>query len=195
MVDPRWSEKIATPASFGTNEAAQAPNRKASGDDRWGAPLVQDVGARRPDEVSGPTLTGQNMEGTNNAFDTTFWNTATQQDNEQRERGGLRGRWDRPDATGLVVYNDQAKGLRFGDVFVDGKNVGNVREGYGGLSEAQADEILARATLPREVIAKAYESMAGKPATMSGSLREELDKVERANTEGYSKGLSAEAFE
>ena len=195
MVDPRWSEKIATPASFGTNEAAQAPNRKASGDDRWGAPLVQDVGARRTDEVNWPTLTGQNMEGTNNAFDTTFWNTAAKQDDEQRERGGLRGRWDRPDATGLVVYNDQAKGLRFGDVFVDGKKAGNIREGYGGLSEAQADEILARATLPREVIAKAYESMAGKPATMAGSLREELDKVERANTEGYEKGLSAEAFE
>ena len=103
MVDPRWSEKIATPASFGTDEAAKAPQQSQNQDSRWGAPLVQDTGAMRRDEVSWPTLTGQNMEGTNNAFDTTFWNTATQQDNEQRERGGLRGRWTRPDATGLVT--------------------------------------------------------------------------------------------
>src|SRR5690606_24497077 len=127
-------------------------------------------------------LTGQNLEGPTNAFDTTFWETANKQNDEQATRG-LRDRWTRPDATGVVVYNDPSQGLKFGDVFVNGKKQGNMREGYAGLDPATSQDLLARLTLKREVWAKAYEAEAGRPMSAAGTVAEEIAKVEKANTE------------
>lgn len=184
-VSPRWSQQGPTPASFGTPEAAQA---QRSGT-RWQTAT--------PDQLPGvswATLTGQNLEGTSNAFDTSFWETAARQDREASSQG-MDMRWKRADATGVAVYNDEANGIRFGDVFLNGQKQGNLREGYAGVDRNQGNEMLARMVLPREVWSKAYESEAGKPLTFAGSVEQELAKVERENTEAYAKGLSAFEFE
>src|SRR3954464_10526032 len=109
-VEPRWSQNVVTPEAIGTKEAKQAgtgarpsPNGL---DSRWG----QQVNAGNADDVTGggvswATLTGQNMTGTNNAFDTTFFQTQTQQDEESATQG-LGQRWKRKDATGIVGYDD-----------------------------------------------------------------------------------------
>lgn len=184
-VSPRWSQQGPTPASFGTPEAAAAPRTGT----RW-----QTATPDQLPQTSWSTLTGQNLEGTSNAFDTTFWETAAKQDREQSTRG-MDQRWTRPDATGVAVYNDEANGIRFGDVFLNGQKQGNLREGYAGVDREQGNEMLARMVLPREVWAKAYETEAGKPLTFAGSVEEELNRAERENTEAYAKGLSAFQFE
>lgn len=189
MAQPNWSTKVATPASFGTPEAKQANEKtfdSGSGQPQWGQQVEPGV--------SWSTLTGQNMEGPNNAFDTDFWNTATQQDKESQTQG-LGERWTRPDATGVVVYNDPSKGLKFGDVYANGELQGNLRDGYAGVTRDQGNEMLARLTLPREVWAKSYEQQAGKPLTAAQDLDKEIARVEKENTENYSKGLSAQSFQ
>lgn len=186
MAQPNWSQKVATPASFGTPEAAAAKAPAPGNKPNWSQQVEPGV--------SWSTLTGQNMEGTNNAFDTDFWNTATRQDEEQRTRG-MGDRWTRKDATGVVVYNDESRGLRFGDVFLNGQKQGNLRDGYAGLDREQSNQMLARMVLPREVWAKAYESESGKPLTFAGNVDEEIAKVERTNTDNYAKGLSASEFQ
>lgn len=185
--NPRWTFNGATPAAVGTPEARTVPQ---SGAPQW------TFKAPGPgfEQVSWTTLTGQNMEGTHNAFDTTFWETARKQDEESATQG-LGQRWSRPDATGVVLYNDEKQGLRFGDVWLDGQKQGNLREGYAGFTKEQSNEILARIALPREVWAKAYETEAGRPLTWAKDLDGELARVERENTEAYAKGLSARAFE
>lgn len=154
--------------------------------------------------VSWPTLTGQNLEGVTNAFDETFWRTATEQDREAEEDPrNMARRWSRPDATGVVVYDHAPSGLAFGDVFVNGVKQGNLLEGYQGATKEQGTEIMARLVLPREVWAKAYESEAadsavpgmGRALTLAGSVEEELAKERKRLSENYAKGLSAADFE
>jgi hypothetical protein len=138
------------------------------------------------------TTTGQNLTSTGNAFDTDFWEAAARQDKEQTT---LTGRWSRPDATGVVTYDNASEGVEFGDVFVQGQKVGNAYKGYAGLTNADADEVMARLVLPREVWAKAYESEAGKPLTFAGNLSDEIQTARQNRTAQFAKGLSAAQFE
>lgn len=198
--EPRWTVGPPTPAAVGTPEAREAQEQPPDGAlPRWTI-------ADQPGEadVSWATLTGQDMYSTANAFDTTFFATARAQDEEAQAPGARMGdRWTRKDATGVVVYNDPDKGLKFGDVFLDGVKQGNLREGYAGMDKTQGEEMLARMVLPREVWAKAYESQAlneeapgwGERLTRARSVSEELDAVAKKNTEDYTKGLSASAFQ
>lgn len=197
--DPQWSDRTVTPASFGTGEAAEAQRTQTSPNSD--SPFARQVvspdgtpGVAAAQDMTWSTATGQNLEGPTNAFDTTFWKKAREQDEAQGDRG-LRDRWTRPDATGVVMYNDAEQDLAFGDVFVDGKKQGNMRAGYAGLDPEQSRQMLARLALPREVWAKAYETESGKPMTGAGTVDEELKRVESENTENYAKGLSAEDFE
>ena len=190
--DPRFSWNRATPASVGTPEAAQQQqNRSANADARFSWSSNAPAGEAG---VSWATLRGQNMEGPNNAFDTTFWKTATRQ-NEEANAQPMGERWRRPDATGLVVYDDRKSGLEFGDVYLNGQKQGNIFKGYGGFTDAQAYEIAARNVLSREAWARAYETEAGRPMTLSGTVVEEVEKERRKRTEDYAKGLKAAEFE
>src|SRR5690606_13867742 len=127
-------------------EAAAAPERQRQGQSVTGWTMPGPGGPG----VNWATLTGQNHEGRHNAFDTDFWEAHTRQYEEQRERG-LRGRFTRADATGVATYNDPTEGIAFGDVFLDGKKQGNIYAGYAGLQESDADQMMARLVLPREV--------------------------------------------
>jgi hypothetical protein len=138
------------------------------------------------------TTTGQNLESTGNAFDTDFWEASARQDAEQKT---LTGRWARPDATGVVTYDNAGEGVEFGDVFVQGQKQGNVYRGYAGMTNNDADEVMARLVLPREVWARAYESEAGKPLTFAGSLSDEIQTARQNRTANFAKGLSASQFE
>lgn len=194
-----------TPRLFGSDGARQAANPRSA--DQMQQPVQgrnligggggaggaqADWWTMRPERTSLATTTGQNLEGTSNAFDTNFWDVAQRQDSEQTT---MAGRWKRPDATGISVYDSEQEGVEFGDVFVGGEKAGNVYRGYGGMTNTDADEIMARLTLPREVWAKAYESESGKPLTFAGSLSEEVQARRQQVSEDFAKGLTAEAFE
>lgn len=192
MAKPQWGTRVDTPASFGSEAARKAPPPSEGSDaPQWGTTID---GSRGTSGVNWAATTGQNQYGPNNAFDTEFWNEATRQDQEQSTRG-MADRWTRPDATGVAVYNDEANGVRFGDVYLRGQKQGNLRDGYAGMDAAASNQLLARLTLPRETVARAYQTENGKPLTFAKPLDEELARVERENTENYAKGRSAEEFQ
>ena len=206
--NPRSAAQMATgtPRSTGVGswwtrpaEAAQNPSQQRVGtfaQGWWNSP---------PERTTLATTTGQNLSGPTNAFSNEWWDAARVQDEEWREKGEQRGRWDRSDAAGIATYSFGQDGevpsgmegekVRFGDVFSGGKVVGNVYEGYGGMTTKDADEIMARLVLPREVWAAAYETEAGQPLTFTGNLRQEIERAAAEQTENFSKGLTAGAFE
>lgn len=211
-----------TPGMFGSDEAAEAQNPRTSDQmqrgnaQNWwgGTDAAQDSGraslggyaqgwwGEAPEQTTLATTTGQNLSGTENAFSNEWWDSAAAQDKEQTTQ---LGRWTREGANGIATYSYgqdgnvpagmQGERVRFGDVFVGGKNVGNVYEGYGGMTSTDADEIMARLVLPREVWAAAYETEAGRPLTFTGSLSEEIQREAQKQTENFAKGLTAAAFE
>lgn len=186
-----------TPRLFGRDEAEtrtnprtpeqmapqEGPRLFGGGADWW---------EQRPVRTTLATTTGQNLEGTENAFDTNFWNARNIQEQEQKT---LQGRWDRPDATGIVTYDSEREGNRFGDVYQNGRKVGNMYEGYAGMTTRDADEIMARLILPRETWAKAYETEAGRPLTFAGDLSDEIQNARTVRSDQFEKGLSAAEFE
>lgn len=189
-----------TPRLFGRDGAATAGNPRTpdqmaapdSGRNLAGGASSSDWWTMKPQRTSLATTTGQNLEGTKNAFDTSFWELSAAQDAEQKT---VNGRWQRPDATGIVTYDSDREGVKFGDVFDGGTKVGNMYEGYAGMTTSDSDEIMARLILPREVWAKAYETEAGKPLTLTGNLSHEIQRQRDLNTRSMEKGLSAAAFE
>ena len=190
--DPRLS-RWTSPMAMGAEGAeAAAPAAVEPGLERWTTQGLADTGGYAP--VNWAPVTGQNLEGTNNAFDTAWWDVARQQDAEQSQRG-MRDRWTRSDATGIAVYDDVESGVKWGDVFSGGKRVGNLREGYAGFSKEQADDMLARIMLPAEVTKQAYAKSNGAMLTMTGSIGEEVAAQAKRNTEEYAKGLTAEDFQ
>jgi hypothetical protein len=210
-----------TPGLFGSDEAAQAANPRSedqmapsNAQSWWGEPARRepDQGAvgsyaqgwwqNAPERTTLATTTGQNTGGVRNAFDTDWWESANRQDREQTT---LLGRWSRPDADGIATYSFgqdevarpgmEKEVVKFGDVFSSGQKVGNIYEGYGGMTATDADEIMARLILPREVWAAAYETEAGKPLTFTGNLSDEIQRAATLRTQDFTKGLTAAAFE
>lgn len=195
-----------TPRLFGSAEATrryasapQAPARTSTPGGRTVTNLltgeqVQWDGVPRNTTLA--TTTGQNLAGPRNAFDTDFWNTANAQDEQARqEKQDLSYRWSRPDRTGVVTYDSAAQGLTFGDVYSNGRYQGNIYNGYAGLGRDDADEMMARMILPREVWANAYKQQAGRPGTLSPGLHEEIARARQERSEAVDKGLSAADFE
>ena len=206
-----------TPSVFGSDEAAKAQNPRSEDQmtlSVWPTRATDNGGAgtdtsgwwaHEPVRTGLATTTGQNLEGTNNAFDTDWWNRASEQDKAFQEAGQQKGRWSVPNATGIATHSFGQDGnvpaglegevVKFGDVFDNGAKVGNIYEGYGGMTVDDADEIMGRLVLPREVWAAAYQSEAGRGATMTGSLREEINAAAAKETEDFTKGLTAADFE
>jgi hypothetical protein len=104
--------------------------------------------------------TGANMEGVSNGWETGFMAEAFKQYDEQiqaaqeAQDGSEFYSWfDRDDATGVSMWDDEDKGIERGDVFNAGKKVGNV---YKDFDERTANVMMAEFTLDRETKAKIF---------------------------------------
>ena len=91
-LDPDWNAAAVTPAAIGTKEAKKAGNGAYPVPSDGGPDWVAAATPSNADQINGggvswAPLTGQNLEGPNNAFDTTFFDTAKRQDKESRTWG------------------------------------------------------------------------------------------------------------
>lgn len=83
--------------------------------------------AIRPDS----TPTGQNMEGTENAWNKGFMNTFVKDYRANQEKGNSNLNWFRDKKDGVALWDDKDAGIEFGDVFYNGKKVENLYTTYG----------------------------------------------------------------
>lgn len=112
------------------------------------------------DNTARQWYTGANMEGVSNGWDTGFQATAMKQFDEQQaaaqEAQDSRVFYDwfsRDDATGVVTWDDEKRGLQVGDVYNQGKKVGNV---FSDFDEKTANVMMAEFTLDRKTKAKIF---------------------------------------
>lgn len=107
---------------------------------------------------------GRNVEGPENGWDTPFYREAIKQQDEWLRRAGEDGKAStyfqmfdpavNKNATGIVTWNDPAKGLKAGDVFEDGVKTGNLVETYG---ERDAATMMAPLLFGAEEQARLFE--------------------------------------
>lgn len=104
--------------------------------------------------------TGANMEGVTNGWDTGFMSAAFTQYDEQQKLAQEQGdatefyNWfDRDDATGVATWDDEDKGIARGDVYQNGKKVGNV---YSDFDEKTANVMMAEFTLDGKTKSKIF---------------------------------------
>lgn len=76
--------------------------------------------------------TGQNLQGTGNAWNQGFMNDFQQKYREEMGRpGGDTLNWFRDKKDGVALWDDKDAGIQFGDVFYGGEKVENLFETYG----------------------------------------------------------------
>lgn len=128
-------------------------------------------------QVAPQWYAGANAEGTENGWNTDFYNQMMRQTQywEQKafdeERSSLfysqfdpGANVDGYAATGVVTWDDERKDLTFGDIFVNGKKQGNV---YDTFDRQTADVMMSDFTLGREEKARAFNELRRNPEAIS----------------------------
>lgn len=123
-------------------------------------------------------LTGGDQQSPFNSWDTKFVDRMfKQQDQITKEKGDLSKQFDREDATGVVTWDhttDSGKTLKFGDVFDQGKFLGNIYDADEG--RGQADLMMSAFTLSKEA-----QAAVGKDRNPGERLRSEVQRVREEN--------------
>lgn len=103
---------------------------------------------------------GANMEGVSNSWDTGFMREAYKQFNEQQtaaaeaqDQTKFYDWFDRDDATGVAMWDDEGRGIKRGDVFNAGKKVANV---YDDFDDPTANVLMADFLLDAKTKAKIF---------------------------------------
>lgn len=145
--------------------------------------------------------TGANMEGVTNSWDTEWYGRAMEQYGEQLDAAAqedpdtgradpmqfFRGWLERDDATGVALWDDKDKGVKRGDVYDNGKQVGNVLED---MDEHTANVMMGEWLLSREKKNQVYEANDG-----GKSLKEAVDAVLDEQTLALEGVLSQQDFQ
>lgn len=136
---------------------------------------------------------GQYVMGQGNGWDTRFMADSMKQFEEQQAKALETGdfsvlydRFDRDDATGVVAWDDPEKGLKFGDVYSEGKLVGNLYKDY---DRKTANLMMAEHVLDPETKQQIFSDMG-----RDGWLEEEITKVQAANTDLRTNSEAQQAF-
>lgn len=149
--------------------AAAAADRMAAG------PVTETPGAPR-------WSTGGQSGDTANAFDNEFYDTFFAQQKEQADAGQLGQLYQRKDFTGVVTYDgsEDAAGnaAAFGDVYENGRKVGNLYETY---DRPAADSLMADLTLDPETRRQAYSRFARDPEALSQEVQRVRGEVTTEN--------------
>ena len=128
----QWKAQEKQPAApEGMRQGAAAAGGYESGGGRFeNSKLGQWVSEQGYTGAAQTWYTGANREGTNNGWDTDFWNRTFEQNKMFGEQGKLGTQFEQPNATGVVTWDHDSSDGRhhftFGDVFDGGKKVGNV---------------------------------------------------------------------
>jgi hypothetical protein len=139
--------------------------------------------------------TGANQEGVNSGWDTGLVNTYITNWNKALEDGTAADYYNRDDATGFVTWEhtgtDPKTGeevtRKFGDVYEDGKLIGNIYDQY---DRNTANRMMAEFTLDARTKAEVYSS-----SDRDERLDREIQSVAESNKTGFEDMLSAQAFQ
>lgn len=151
---------------------------------------------------------GANSEGTKNGWDTDFYATALGgtlasgqqvqgQYAEWQNKAAQEGRGSRffdwldtrknPNATGVATWEDQSRGIRFGDVFNGGKKVGNLYDDY---DQATADVMVGEFLFSNDEKERMFRDPNRQQVYRTAVEERKVQETDRAK---YSK--SAEDFD
>ena len=137
-------------------------------------------------EVAPQWYAGANAKGTENGWNTDFYNQMMRQTNVwsqkamDAERASVFYSQFDPGAetegygaTGVVTWDDEKKDLKFGDIFINGKKQGNV---YDTFDEKTANVMMSDFVLSREEKAREFEALRSNPESISlrGLMRQFL---------------------
>ena len=138
-------------------------------------------------EVAPQWYAGANANGTENGWDTRFYNQMIRQTQAWEQKAFDADRasvfysqfdpgaeTDGYGATGVVTWDDEKKGLKFGDIFVNGKKRGNV---YDTFDEKTANVMMGDFVLSREEKAQAFDAVRREPEAISLAVNEKRQKA------------------
>lgn len=137
-------------------------------------------------------FTGGNTEDTANGWNTPFFEKMFSQHQRAVDEGKTGSFFDYKDATGIVTYDHgrTADGKnnrhRFGDVYEDGKRVGNVYESY---DPATADMLMAQLTIDPKALPKIFAEK--DPNAIAKAVNETRRRTEK----DAEKWLTAQDFQ
>lgn len=169
----------------------QQAARQAGGG--FGNTLDQIYGDQGYSGIASTWYTGQNTEGINNGWSTPFFAKLIKQNEELSANGGLNTQFDRPDATGVVLWDhtsttlDTPREYHFGDVYEDGKFQGNVFKTF--------DQNTANMMMADIAFDRATKTDILSDSDPMARLQLELEKTRETNNVEIPKALKAMAFE
>jgi hypothetical protein len=189
-----WQDNPGQPTGVGQVAPEVAANQQAQRENRpldpWAS--VDFTGAAQS------WFGGRNTQGTENGWDSPFYRTMMAQQDEWLQKAKdadspslYYQRFDtsvNKEATGIVTWDDEAKGLRAGDVFENGAKTGNLFDLYG---ERDAATMLAPLLFDGTEQARLFEqgdTESNQP--LIDATRERLAQM----TEQVQKAPGAEAF-
>lgn len=120
-------------------------------------------------------LTGQNLDGQENGWDTKFYNDFVNGYGEARSRGEGR-RYFAERNTGVALWDDAKGSFRFGDTFVSGEFKGNVYDQFG---QEQGDLMMGKLVLGRDL------GRFGSPQELREGLREFRNTARREAADAF----------
>ena len=180
----------------GLGQVAEQANDVATGEGRFSESLLGSYVTQPEVGYVGAAKSwyaGANMEGVSNSWDTGFQAEAFKQFSEmqdqameERDATVFYNWFDRPDATGVSTWDDEKKGIVRGDVFNDGKKVGNI---YSDFDARTANVMMAEFTLDGKTKQKIFAD-----PDRDRWLGDEVDKVISANTELMTNSKAQKAF-
>lgn len=144
---------------------------------------------KREDEFEKPLwMTGADPQSPYSSWDNGYLNRLFTQQKKLSDEGKLGDQFDLPDRTGVVTWDHVTKkgeDLRFGDVFDQGKYVGNLYEDKSGTKE-DADLMMGQFLLEPEELAHI-----GEDRDPNTRLRQELENKRQQNNIEIPQALSA----
>ena len=161
---PNWGATPAGPRGLQQQYQRAAEQPQTVEGPYWGKsrPMADPWAAQITSTRNSPRWTSGGQWGsTENGYSTPFYQTFFQQQEEEAGRNNLQNLYARDDFTGIVTYNGvqdhSGRDVVAGDIYEDGRRVGNLYEQY---SRADATQIMADLTLHPDVRADAYQRMA-----------------------------------
>ena len=122
---------------------------------------------------------GGQLGSTENGWNTPFYQQMFEQQTQEQERGNLHNLYARQDYTGIATWDQTVGGrdVKYGDVWENGRKVGNVYEQYDVVT---ADKMLAQLTLDADTQRRVYSESARNPAAIHTALE---DRRARTNAD------------
>lgn len=181
-------------APQGQRQAADAAHQYVTGVNTE-SKLGQRINERGYVNSAQSWYSGANFDGTNNGWDNDFVQRFIAGQERAAEEGSLRSYFEQEDATGVVTWDSPGTDIdelgrqryRFGDIYDNGKYVGNVYDDY---DEDTANLMMSTWTLSGEQRSRAFQS--GNPQE---GLRQEIRRAREENAKNYVDQQSALEFQ